>query len=171
MAEKSGLPAALAELEAEGVIDAPPRPAQILLPGLVDPASDSGAALAGAEHVGPGRPPGARNRNTEAWRDWLLGPGKASPLERLSVVAQANTVALAKAWGAKALDVAKLQVNAAIGLAPYVHQKMPLALQVEGGGLVPVMVFGEMPEGMTVRETEDGLFIEGEMADEDEQNQ
>ena len=172
MAEKPGLAAALDQLDEEGALDPPAEVVQLGLPGLVDEAAAEDKLLDVERQRGPGRPPGAKNQNTEAWRRWLLAPGRMSPLERLSVVSQANTQALARAWGAKPMDVAKLQVTAAIGLAPFLHQKMPQALHIDSEGGLPVMILGAMPEGMRVVESPDGLLIEGEAVEvETEENQ
>lgn len=173
MAEKAGLRAALDQLEEEGELEPPAEVVQLGLPGLVDDAAAEDKLVEVDRQRGPGRPEGSKNRNTESWRRWLLAPGRMSPLERLSVVSQANTQALARAWGAKPLEVAKLQVTAAIGLAPYLHQKQPQAIQLDGDGLgLPVMILGAMPEGCRVVESDDGLLIEGEAIEvESEENQ
>lgn len=96
---------------------------------------------------GRGRPPGARNKNTEEWRKFLLSTGR-SPLEVLQQTFSCSVDQLARALGRdapltfeQALELYKLQVTAAKELAPYIHQKMPLALENAGEqGLIQLVI-------------------------------
>lgn len=96
---------------------------------------------------GRGRPPGAKNKNTEEWRKFLLATGR-SPLEVLQQTFSCSIEQLARALGRdapvtfeQALELYKLQIQAAKELAPYVHQKMPLAIDNgNGGGLIQLVI-------------------------------
>lgn len=85
----------------------------------------------------PGRPKGAKNRRTEAVTAWLLTQHR----HPLSVMMEAYTMTpkqLAQAIGitdvtdAVLMDLLKLQLRMAEAVAPYVAQKMPQAVQLDG---------------------------------------
>lgn len=115
------------------------------------------------ERRGPGRPAGSPNRATAELRRWLLSQ-YTSPLQAMAEIASRPTAqfirdlqAIAKevgmptvGKGQSVLDVFKLQMSLAAELAPYVHQKQPQALQVEGkGGLVELhMHLGGLSESV-----------------------
>lgn len=96
---------------------------------------------------GRGRPPGAKNKNTEEWRKFLLSTGR-SPLEVLQQTFSCSIQQLALALGREApltfdqaMELYKLQLMAAKELAPYVHQKMPLAIDNgNGAGLIQLVI-------------------------------
>ena len=109
---------------------------------------DSGFERQGAAGPrGRGRPPGAKNKNTEEWRKFLLSTGR-SPLEVLQQTFSCSIEQLARALGRdapvtfdQALELYKLQIQAAKELAPYVHQKMPMAIDNgNGGGLIQLVI-------------------------------
>lgn len=135
---KQGLKSAVAEL----FDPAEPLPGsesqQLMLPALPLEAGDDAAAA--ERRRGPGRPAGAKNKNTEAWRNFILSRHR-SPLEALAMTFNMTIADLAARLGLKnpptfdqALELFKVQMTAARDLAPYVHQKMPLAIEGEGGG-------------------------------------
>lgn len=103
----------------------------------------------GARGKGKGRPAGSRNRATEEWRNFLLSRYR-SPLVVLAEIAQAHPVALAQELsepgedGAQVepLEALRLIVSAAGTLAPYIHQRQPLAVEGEGGALMQVIING-----------------------------
>jgi hypothetical protein len=84
------------------------------------PAIEKSANLSRA---GRGRPPGARNRTT---RDWLeyLGRKYGSPLEVLAQMARAPTDQLAKELGCTKLEAYVQKRHAAESLAPFLHPKL-----------------------------------------------
>ena len=105
--------------------------------GRIDAASPLAAALPSAARK-PGRPKGSKNRRTEAVTAWLLTQHR----HPLSVMMEAYSMApadFAKAIGISSpdpdtlLDIVKLQLRMAEAVAPYVAQKLPQAVQVEGG--------------------------------------
>ena len=88
---------------------------------------------------GRGRPPGAKNKNTEQWRDYLLSR-YASPLEGLAQTYSLPIDEICKMLSCTKLDAFKLQILAMKELAPYVHQKMPLALDAGDKGLISLFI-------------------------------
>lgn len=145
--ETGGLAAALKMLGASGRV------------GLNDDQSDLFEADAplplpiATEKTGrAGRPPGAVNKSTEQWARFLLGRYR-SPLTALAELYSRPTGELVdqlqemadkhKSWvetkdggrwervAISPLDVLKMQRDAAIALAPYVHKKQPVALEVD----------------------------------------
>ena len=144
---KEGLKTAVAELHDRNLpIPGADESEQLgLLPELP---LDSGFERQGsAGPRGRGRPPGAKNKNTEEWRKFLLATGR-SPLEVLQQTFSCSIEQLARALGRdapvtfdQALELYKLQIQAAKELAPYVHQKMPLAIDNgNGGGLIQLVI-------------------------------
>ena len=105
--------------------------------GALDAPSPLSAALPSAGRR-PGRPKGSKNRRTEAETAWLLQQHR----HPLAVMMEAYSMApadFAKAIGISSpdpdtlLDIVKLQLRMAEAVAPYVAQKLPQAVQVEGG--------------------------------------
>lgn len=95
---------------------------------------------------GRGRPVGAKNKNTEAWRNFILSR-YSSPLEALAQTFNISIPDLAARLGLKnpptfdqALELLKVQMAAARDLAPYVHQKMPQAIEAGEGGLIQLVL-------------------------------
>jgi hypothetical protein len=82
-----------------------------------------------------GRPAGARNRRTQEWVDFI-GARYRSPLVVLAEIYSRPVEDLAKALGCKKLEAFQLQLEAAKQLAPYLHQKLPLAVEFEGKNLI-----------------------------------
>lgn len=105
--------------------------------GALDAPSPLSAALPSAGRR-PGRPKGSKNRRTEAVTAWLLQQHR----HPLAVMMEAYSMApadFARSIGITApdadtlLDIVKLQLRMAEAVAPYVAQKLPQAVQVEGG--------------------------------------
>jgi hypothetical protein len=88
---------------------------------------------------GPGRPPGAKNKNTEAWREYFLGKYR-SPLEVLFQTFSMPLDDLRTIIGGSKADAFKIQLQAAKEAAPYVHQKMPMAIEAGEGGLIQLSI-------------------------------
>ncbi len=117
---------------------------------------------------GRGRPPGAKNKNTEAWRAYLLSR-YASPLEGLFQTFSVPIEEICKMLGCTKLDAYKLQLMAMKEAAPYVHQKMPLALDAGDKGLINLF-FGALPQSAAqVGQGAENAVIE--VLQENEQNQ
>jgi hypothetical protein len=115
--------------------------------------------------VGPkgGRPQGARNRRTEEWVRYLAGKYE-SPLETLLKLASKTPKALAEELGLYAynagdpvLDSAghhvlaigeafRGQIQALQAALPYLHQKLPQAIEVKGRA-AGVLVIGDISQG------------------------
>jgi hypothetical protein len=177
---KSGLATAL-EATGPGV---PPAAAAEQLALLPEPALPDAPRTRAAPG---GRPRGSRNRRTQEWVDYLLGKGR-SPLEFLHALYQRPAAKLAEelglylyhegklvldAAGAPVLAVGEAfrrQVEAAAGVAPYLHQKLPVAIDVKGktAGLI---VVGDMPAAGSDQAAVLNLFMAGEAEAEAEQNQ
>lgn len=97
-----------------------------------------------ATRRGAGRPPGAKNKRTEEWTDWLLSNYR-SPLEGLAQACSMSVRDLAELLSCKPLEAYKLQIEAAKALAPYLHQKQAVAVDLKSKNLVQ-LVIGELPE-------------------------
>jgi hypothetical protein len=149
---EGGIEAALARVAK--AVGAPPgasRAQQLaLIPTGATAEPDPGVA---PEHRGPGRPKGATNKRTEEWTEYLLRR-YASPLIGLAETYSRPLIELAREIAAIAgvpnltvsevIELLRVQEAAKVALAPYLHSKQPIALEVEGG-LVPLF-FGVTPE-------------------------
>src|SRR6516164_9502950 len=99
-------------------------------------AHDRAANLARA---GRGRPPGARNHSTEAWRDHIT-KRYGSPLEVLAPMSRAPIEELARELHCSRLDAFVQKRHAAEALAGYIQPKLtavslkppPTTLTIEG---------------------------------------
>lgn len=142
---KQGLTAAIEALGAGQVL-----PAEAGQPDLFEeadaPLPIPPAARSGAKG---GRPKGARNRRTEEWTAYLLGQYR-SPLVFLLELYSRSTAELAEQMqlykfhegelvrdkdGQPMLatgEAADIQVKAAIAALPYLHQRLPQAIEVKG---------------------------------------
>lgn len=110
--------------------------------------SNGGAAENGAPAArGAGRPPGAKNKSTEAWRTFLL-TRYSSPLQGLAEIYSRPVRDLAQDLGLKpelltfekAFELLKFQASCMKELAPYIHQKMPQAVEGLEGGLMQLVI-------------------------------
>lgn len=88
---------------------------------------------------GRGRPQGSRNRRTEDWARLVLDT-RRSPLLVLADFYSLPVEELAGRLGCDRLDAAKLQMAAAVALAPYVHQRLPQAVNLDLNGSLPTLV-------------------------------
>lgn len=105
--------------------------------GALDAPSPLSGALPSAGRR-PGRPKGSKNRRTEAVTAWLLTQHRhplAVMMEAYSMApaAFAKSIGIASPDADTLLDIVKLQLRMAEAVAPYVAQKLPQAVQVEGG--------------------------------------
>lgn len=97
---------------------------------------------------GVGRPAGSVNKSTKEWQQFLLSQ-YTSPLVGLANIASMSLHDVAKMLGVKhpehmafdkALDILKVQVGCMNALAPYVHQKMPTAIDAGENGLIQLVI-------------------------------
>ena len=98
--------------------------------------------------TGKGRPPGARNRRTEEWVRYLLSRYR-SPLVGLLEIYSRPPQELAKQVGVETGEAARMQLQAMIAALPYLHQRLPLAVDVtsDSRGL---LVVGEIGAGTII---------------------
>lgn len=93
------------------------------------------------EERGRGRPKGSTNKSTKEWVDYFLKQVKKSPLMFLGELYAEKTEDLARRMCAKREDALKLQIAAASTVLPYVHQKQPVAVQIENEDLPTINIF------------------------------
>lgn len=88
---------------------------------------------------GPGRPPGASNRNTRDVIAYHEALGYRSPLLTLAELGSGGDLValltraklIANQLGCKGIEAMRLIIDAADRYAPYRHSKMPLAVDVQ----------------------------------------
>ena len=127
----AGFAPALPVLNAAGPIVAAP-----------DDGEDGGEVAHGERRVG--RPPGARNKSTEAWRRFILGL-HGSPLQALARIYASDPRELAAYLGCDAREALKRIIEAARVAAPYLHSTMPTEVKVDGRGALAFGVFMQRP--------------------------
>ena len=88
---------------------------------------------------GPGRPAGAVNRRTAAMADWLL-KRYPSPLQALAETYSRRVHDLAEELGCSRLEAFQLQLRAAVELAPYLHGKMPVSIDLNASNIPMIMM-------------------------------
>lgn len=89
---------------------------------------------------GRGRPKGSKNKRTEDWTEYLLNNYR-SPLIMFAETYSRPTAALALELACTLEEAFKIQMDAAKQLAPYVHQKLPQAIEIDTDkGLVNLTV-------------------------------
>lgn len=135
-----GLKAAVALTE--GAAEPAERPAQqlALYPAEALDELPLDKAARQAELRGPGRPKGSINRKTQDWAKLILGKYR-SPLEFLAELYCRPVHDLVAEIGCKPAEALEIQRRAAEGLAPYVHGKMPVQVEVKGN--LPLLVLGD----------------------------
>lgn len=146
MSGKAGIERVLGE-------DAPTLPAaggeQLALIEDATPRAQPAAGGSSGEASGRGRPQGARNRRTDEMVRYLntFGSGPLVGLARVvnlikwGADGMPDFADLAKALGMKKKEAAMFWRDCARELAPYMHQKLPIAVDVTGdsaGSLVVV---------------------------------
>lgn len=82
-----------------------------------------------------GRPKGALNKRTVEWAEFLLAR-YSSPLEVLCQIANASVKELVAALGCTKLEALQEKRLAALGLAPFLHSKMPVSVDVHNRNFV-----------------------------------
>ncbi len=167
---KEGLSAAVAEAMEQST---PPVLAEQL---PLEVKGDLGETLPGDDQApavrGPGRPPGSRNKSTDQWVDYLLARYR-SPLVALAEAYSRPVEELAKELGCSKLEAFTRQVMAAKELAPYVHQKQPVAVQVDSTGVVSLIIHapgagGQVPAGAGAKVVA-GVLVDGEAETESDE--
>lgn len=130
---------------------------------------------------GPGRPAGSRNRRTARMVDYILARYR-SPLLGMAEICNAPVRQLAAALGCSLLDALKVQQTAQRDLAPYLHQKQPTAIDVNGaaaGALIisvgqTIAAPGASPHGlpMTLQEGQQnqGVIDDAQEVSDDEKS-
>ncbi len=127
-----------------------------LLPLRNTEAQGDSHADKGDTHRGVGRPKGAKNKNTEVWREYLLSK-YSSPLEVMASTMTRGVMDLARDLGYlttgenggvvrkptpdELRECLKIQLSCAKELAPYIHQKQPQAIDVGDGGMMTLNIF------------------------------
>lgn len=111
-------------------------------PAAPDDESEGGEALPGRR----GRPPGARNKSTDAWRRHIFAL-EGSPLLNLARWARQDPVQLAAYLGCKPIEALDRIIAAGRVAAPYLHSAMPTDVRVEGKGALGIAIFTGMAPG------------------------
>lgn len=154
MAERTGLPAVLDQL---GATDEPPVPEATQF----ELAAFLGLPEAKTERYqptrGPGRPPGARNRRTLAWAEYLLARYR-SPLEGLVAVSDMPVAELANRLGCTVLEAAIEQRLCRIAALPYLHQRTPVSVELERREIIRMVIHEGAPEA-------EAAALEADLAD------
>jgi hypothetical protein len=111
---------------------------QVELFDAADPLPDDGEAGEGKR--GRGRPPGAQNKATEAFRSFVR-QRYGDPLLKIMERCFADPKSLAATLGApSSWDVQKAQIEWLLRLMPYMHSAMPAELKVSAKGFFAVAV-------------------------------
>lgn len=79
---------------------------------------------------GRGRPPGSKNKRAEDWSDYILTQYR-SPLILFAETYSRTIDSLKKELHCTAKEAFMIQMDAATRLAPYIHQKLPQAIEIE----------------------------------------
>ena len=90
---------------------------------------------------GRGRPSGSKNKNTEAWTKFFLNNYR-SPLEILGETYSMKVGDLATKLNCKKEVAFKFQIAAAQAVAGYIHQKQPIAIDLQGE-VLPMLVLAD----------------------------
>lgn len=135
----------------------------------VEPLEDEGGnSVDPGTRARGGRPKGARNKRTEAWLDFLEARYR-SPLVVLAEAWSRPVDVLQAELGCTRLEAYALQQQAAIASAPYWHAKQPLALQVEGKGVVQLILEAPSAAGIPAQNGGEGMILEARIISEENQ--
>ncbi len=106
----------------------------------------------------PGRPAGSQNASTKEWQKYLLGR-YGSPLEKLAIIVAMPLQQAAEELGCKLVEAHDRQVEAAKALAPYIHQRLPQAVELSADGDVVLnLVLGGAQQ--QVQQDAEGMVLE-----------
>ena len=100
-----------------------------------------------------GRPPGARNRRTVEWCEYLLAR-YTSPLEVLAQISVARVADLMRDLQCNALEALQEKRHAAIALAPFLHSRQPLAVQISERKLIYLTINASGADGAPIADGE-----------------
>lgn len=106
-----------------------------------------------------GRPAGSVARATAEWRAMLLRRYR-SPLIGMAETFNRPVADLARELGCTIYEAFQLQMRAMTELAPYLHGKMPTALQLDGAPTVAVGIALTPQMAAAIGVTQAGLKIE-----------
>ena len=142
---KTGLKTAVAEMLDRDVLPEGEEAAEqsSFLPDLP---LDEGVRRAGVK-TGRGRPPGAKNKNQQVWREYWLSKYR-HPVEGLMAAGSCSIQQFAAALGYdfygltfdQRIELFKLQMMAMKEASPYVGQKLPQELIAPEGGLFQLVI-------------------------------
>ncbi len=121
------------------------------------PLGAAGAPLEPIEPRGVGRPAGSVAQATARMRDFILARYR-SPLIGMAEVFSRPLDELARELGCSRFDAFKVQLAAMADLAPYIHSKMPTAVQLEGAPLVGVTLGITEAKAREIGVRSDGVF-------------
>lgn len=111
-----------------------------------------------------GRPPGARNRRTVEMVKYLLSR-YVSPLEFLAQTWSTPDEVLAAQLECKKLEARQERRLAAAMALPFVHQKMPIAVDVTNTKVVYLTIVEEADTGAGALESDDVVTIDAEIVE------
>jgi hypothetical protein len=123
---------------------------------------------------GPGRPRGSRNRRTQELADYAARLGGNPILKLIEIVATPIDV-IAATLGCKKVEAADYWRKCAADLAPYIEQKLPTAVQLQGANAGMLVInmggpVGEQAIGLDLRVLAQN-FAEADRLIEHEENQ
>lgn len=107
-----------------------------------------------------GRPAGARNRRTVEMANYLLSRYR-SPLEGLAQIAEMDVDLLAKTIGCSKMEALQEQRLCRIALLPYLHSKMPFAVDITNHKIIHLHI-GDVAPGDAPGD-DDHVTIAGEI--------
>lgn len=140
-----------------------------LIPVAVDDDEDEAATQEPRSGGRGGRPKGSRNRSTEAWREFLAHRYR-SPLEVMAEIYSRSVGELVAEIGCTKLEALTLQLRAAAESAPYWHQKQPMAMQIDGKGVVQLVLEAPVRQPVPVENGRNDLILEARIVGEENQS-
>jgi hypothetical protein len=177
VSDRPGIKSALASADQVGSRAArADAPETLPLPGFEAAGDTRGRVLGGMDARRPGRPAGSRNLRNQALADFIFKT-EGDPLldvvrlSRMSLLELAQELrAVSEETGLRIvgknqslLDLVKLQRDAGIAALPYLHQKQPLAIQMQSDK-TPVLIIGApTPEQIAQAAQSMGLDLRAEL--------
>lgn len=123
---------------------------------------------------GPGRPRGSRNRRTQDLADYAARLG-GNPILRLIEIVATPIDVIAATLGCKKVEAADFWRKCAADLGPYIEQKLPTAVQLQGANAGMLVInmggpVGDQAVGLDLRVLAQN-FADADRLIEHEQNQ